>query len=136
MGMRGHSFAWTPVPRDTQGRSPCTTWEIAAHMGTEVPSMVAISSAGDVPLELMAPARGSRIPLCGWCGCRYVCRSRIPLCRGCSCRYLCGSPIPLCGWCGCRYLCGSPIPLCGWCGCKYLCGSCSGTTRTDVNQVS
>ncbi|CAI9552145.1 unnamed protein product, partial [Staurois parvus] len=47
------------MPRDTQGRSPCTSLETAAPTGTLVPSAVAISSAGGVPLELMAPARGS-----------------------------------------------------------------------------
>ncbi|CAI9532014.1 unnamed protein product [Staurois parvus] len=39
-------------------RSSCTS-ENAARTGTSVPSTVAFSSAGGVPLELMAPARGS-----------------------------------------------------------------------------
>ncbi|CAI9585162.1 unnamed protein product, partial [Staurois parvus] len=42
-----------------QGRSPCTSSENTARTGTSVPSTVVISSAGGVPLELMAPARGS-----------------------------------------------------------------------------
>ncbi|CAI9586850.1 unnamed protein product [Staurois parvus] len=71
-GTRTQSFEWTPVPRDTHGRSPCTTWEIGACMGTKVSSKVASYSAGGVPLEIMAPARGSHIPLCGWCSCRYL----------------------------------------------------------------
>ncbi|CAI9587553.1 unnamed protein product, partial [Staurois parvus] len=45
--------------RDTQRRSPCTSLENAARMETSVPSMVAFSSVGGVPLELMAPALGS-----------------------------------------------------------------------------
>ncbi|CAI9542994.1 unnamed protein product, partial [Staurois parvus] len=134
--MRTYSFEWTPVLQDTQGRSLCISLEITARTGAEVQSMVAISSVGGVSLELMAPVRGSRIPLCGWCGCRHLCGSRIPLCGWCGCRHLCGSSIPLCGWCGCRYLCGSHIPLRGWRGCRFLCGSRSGTTRTDVNQAS
>ncbi|CAI9540693.1 unnamed protein product, partial [Staurois parvus] len=56
---RVHSFEWTPVPRDTQGRSPCTSSENAARTGTSVHSAVAFSSVGGVPLELMAPAHGS-----------------------------------------------------------------------------
>ncbi|CAI9561496.1 unnamed protein product, partial [Staurois parvus] len=71
-GTRAHSFEWTPVPRDTQGRSPCTSLENVAHTGTLGPSTVAISSAGGVPLEVMALAR-VRIPLCGWCGCTDFC---------------------------------------------------------------
>ncbi|CAI9550030.1 unnamed protein product, partial [Staurois parvus] len=50
-----HSFEWTLVPQDTQGTSPRTTWKIAVHMGTEVPSTIAISSADGVPLQLLAP---------------------------------------------------------------------------------
>ncbi|CAI9559202.1 unnamed protein product [Staurois parvus] len=45
--------------RDTQGRSPCTSSKNAAHMGTSVPSTVAFSSAGGVPLELLAPTHRS-----------------------------------------------------------------------------
>ncbi|CAI9561030.1 unnamed protein product, partial [Staurois parvus] len=38
--MRAHSFEWTPVPRDKQGRSLCTTLEIAARTETETTSTV------------------------------------------------------------------------------------------------
>ncbi|CAI9554083.1 unnamed protein product, partial [Staurois parvus] len=38
---------------------PCTSLENAAHTGTSVPSTVVFSSAGGVPLEVMAPTRGS-----------------------------------------------------------------------------
>ncbi|CAI9573841.1 unnamed protein product, partial [Staurois parvus] len=62
---RAHSFEWTPVPRDTQGRSPGTSLENAAEVLTEVPSTVVFSSAGGVPLELMSPARGSAILCAG-----------------------------------------------------------------------
>ncbi|CAI9582548.1 unnamed protein product [Staurois parvus] len=61
MGTRAHLFEWTPVPRDTQGKLPCTTLENAARTGASVPSTVAFPSAGGVPLELMSPARGSAI---------------------------------------------------------------------------
>ncbi|CAI9559317.1 unnamed protein product [Staurois parvus] len=54
-----YSFEWTPMPRDTHGGSPCASSENAAHAGTSVPSTVAFSSAGGVPLELMAPAHRS-----------------------------------------------------------------------------
>ncbi|CAI9535958.1 unnamed protein product [Staurois parvus] len=47
--------------RDTQGRSPCTSLENVVCTGTSFPTMVAFSSAGGMPLELMAPARGSAI---------------------------------------------------------------------------
>ncbi|CAI9571127.1 unnamed protein product, partial [Staurois parvus] len=57
--------------RDTQEGSPYTSLENTACTGTSVPSMVAFSSAGGVPLKLMAPARGSTF-LCGWCGCTDV----------------------------------------------------------------
>ncbi|CAI9539247.1 unnamed protein product, partial [Staurois parvus] len=53
------SCEWTPVPRDTQRRSPCTSSENAACTGTSAPSMVAFSSASSVPLELKAPTHGS-----------------------------------------------------------------------------
>ncbi|CAI9556281.1 unnamed protein product [Staurois parvus] len=58
-GTRAHSFEWTPVPHDKQGRSPCTSSENAARTGTSVPNTVAFSSAGGMLLEVMAPARGS-----------------------------------------------------------------------------
>ncbi|CAI9599485.1 unnamed protein product, partial [Staurois parvus] len=54
--MRAYSFEWTPVPRDMQGRSPCTSSENATHTGTSVPSTTVFSMAGGVPLELLAPA--------------------------------------------------------------------------------
>ncbi|CAI9614266.1 unnamed protein product [Staurois parvus] len=50
------------------GKKSLHTLEITACTGTEVPSTVAISSAGSMPLKLMAPACGSCIPLCGWGG--------------------------------------------------------------------
>lgn len=65
-GTRAHSFKWAPVLHDTQERSPCTIYEIAAHTRTAVPSTGAISSVGGMPLGLMAPARVSRTSLCGW----------------------------------------------------------------------
>ncbi|CAI9562068.1 unnamed protein product, partial [Staurois parvus] len=53
--MRAHSFEWTPVPTTCRERSPCTSLENTACTGTSVSSTVAFSSAGGVPLELMAP---------------------------------------------------------------------------------
>ncbi|CAI9584718.1 unnamed protein product, partial [Staurois parvus] len=71
---RAHSFEWTPVPRDMQGRSPCTSSENAAHTGTSVPSTVAIFSVGGVPLELMAPTCGSAFVCAGGAAARIFVR--------------------------------------------------------------
>ncbi|CAI9562541.1 unnamed protein product [Staurois parvus] len=49
--MRADSFEWTPVLQYMQRRSPCSFSENAARKGTLVPSTVALSSAGGVPLE-------------------------------------------------------------------------------------
>ncbi|CAI9600102.1 unnamed protein product, partial [Staurois parvus] len=59
-----------------QGRSPCTSLETKARTGTSVPSAVAISSAGGVPLELMAPAHGSAFLCAGGAAVRIFVRIR------------------------------------------------------------
>ncbi|CAI9570030.1 unnamed protein product, partial [Staurois parvus] len=74
-GTSAHSFEWTPVAVTRKGRSPCTL-ENAAHAGTSVPSTVAFSSAGGVPLELMAPAQGSAILCAGGVAAWIFVRSR------------------------------------------------------------
>ncbi|CAI9550618.1 unnamed protein product, partial [Staurois parvus] len=61
---------------DTQGRSPCTSLDNTACTGTSVPSTVAFSSVGGVPLELMAPARRSAFLCAGGAAARIFVRIR------------------------------------------------------------
>lgn len=64
-GTRAQSFEWAAVQFDIRERSPCAIFQIAARVGTEVPSTGAISSVGGVPFRLVAPTRGSHISLWG-----------------------------------------------------------------------
>ncbi|CAI9552320.1 unnamed protein product, partial [Staurois parvus] len=67
--MRAHSFERTPVPHDTQGRSPCTSLENAAHTGTSVSQYGCVFQCGRRAIRINGTRPRVRNSLCGWCSC-------------------------------------------------------------------